>query len=72
MNQESQVPNDDKETTSKATNTSNHMPSMKLSDTDDETGITYAVALTICRNNCFNDSNYDKCVNDCMKQHGFV
>jgi len=70
MNQESLTPNNDKETTSEATNTSNRIASVE-SIADSPPDVVLAAIQTECKANCANDSNFDKCVDDCVNQHAF-
>lgn len=68
MNQESLVPNNDKETTSEATNTSNRIaPAENIITSKDSGGdITLAMIQKQCESDCFRDSNKQKCYDDCV------
>jgi|GEM_PF-5976004 len=68
MNQESLTPNNDKETTSEATNTSNRIASVK-SIAASPPNLVSAAIRDHCKTHCANDSNFDKCVDECMKQN---
>lgn len=72
MNQESPAPNNEKENTFEATNTSNRIrqvPPPTGQPVRTETAIIYASLQTRCKGRCADDPNFKKCVDDCMKQH---